>query len=63
MKTIKLNVSLEVGFNGADRHDIIEIDMEDNATDDMEQQLCEQAASDWAFQYIEIGWAKIEEKP
>lgn len=50
----KIDVSLTIGFSGADRSDTLEV--EDDATDED----IEEVVREWAFNFIEFYWKEVK---
>lgn len=53
---MKINVSLSIGFVGAVHED--ELELPDDATEDD----IDEAAKEWAWNYIDIGWHREGEE-
>jgi hypothetical protein len=62
MKTVKINVSLSIGFVGAEHKDVLDVEIPDNATEEQSEQLKEDAAKDWGWGYIDLGWSDYKSK-
>ena len=61
---MKANVTLSIGYPGANRADVIDIDDEDwNAclNDDQREELLNELWNEWAWNYIDGGATIIEE--
>lgn len=60
MKTIKFKVHLDTGFVTAEHRDELEIEVEDDATEEQIQQALDAEARDWAMNKIEYWYEIIE---
>jgi hypothetical protein len=56
---IKIKVNLNIGFTSATRKDVIDVEIDDNATEEEIEEAKEEAAKDWAYNFIDIGWADL----
>lgn len=59
MKIIKINVQLNIGQAGG-RDDILDIEVDDNATPEEIETACDEACEDWANNYIDTGWSFVD---
>lgn len=60
MKTIKVECSLSIGYANAHRKDEIEIEVEDDATEKQIEQQIDSAVTEWANNFIDVGWGIIK---
>lgn len=59
MRIIKINVCLETGTVGSDRREVLDVEVEDNANEKEEEQACEEAANQWGWSIVELGWSRV----
>jgi hypothetical protein len=58
--TVKIKVHLSIGIAGAVHNDVIEIDIPDDATEEVVNQIKDEACEDWANNFIDLGWTDIQ---
>lgn len=55
MATIKIKVFLSIGYPQATKTDVIEVEIPDGVSESVRENLKNEAAEDWAHNYIEVG--------
>lgn len=59
MAIIKLNVKLDTGFANAQHTDVIDVEVDDDATEEETNQALEDATREWAFNFIDYSYERI----
>lgn len=59
MAVQRIKVSLSIGFAGAVHKNIIDVEIPEDATEKEVEEIKEEAAKEWAFNYIDIGWSDL----
>lgn len=59
-----IKVTLTIGFPGATREDIITIEDDDlkDLADEQRTKAINEAVEEWAWNYIELDWEKVDEE-
>ena len=60
MKTIKLEVSVSTCYRGSEVSKILEIEVEDDATEKEIEDLCNEEAIFWLYENINFNYSVIE---
>jgi hypothetical protein len=60
MRTIKIEVSLGIGLGNATHRDILDVEVEEDATEAQIDAQCDAEAVDWANNYIDIGMKRLD---
>lgn len=57
MKKLQVKVHLSIGYANAGHDDILELEVDDDATqEDIDKQV-DEMVNDWANNYIDLGWS------
>jgi hypothetical protein len=59
MKILKIKVLLRIGLTGAERKDIIDVEVPNGASEQDIETLKNNALSDWANNFIETSWDDV----
>ena len=59
MKTIKLEVYVSTNRSGSEVRDTIEVDIEDDYTQEDIEEALEETAKEWMFNNIEWSWVRV----
>ncbi|RPE05527.1 hypothetical protein EGT74_24395 [Chitinophaga lutea] len=62
MKTIQVDVSLSVGIAGANRKGHVYIEVDEDATQEEIEFQAEEAAKDWANNFLDIGYEIVDDQ-
>lgn len=57
---IKLKVSLSIGYANATRTDELELEVDDDATDEEIETQAEELTNDWSGNFIDLGFEVIK---
>lgn len=60
MKTIRIDAYLSIGYANANRNDLLEIEVDDNATLEQIEKEAEQAVNDWSSNFIDLGFEILD---
>lgn len=56
----KINVHLSIGFVGAVHKDTLEVDIDDDATEEEANAVKDEVTQEWANNFLDIAWSDIE---
>lgn len=56
----KIKVHLSIGFGNASHDEVIEVEVDDDATEKDINDAKDQALEDWGANYIDMCWSDIE---
>lgn len=58
MRKITFKVSLGIGFSGAVHEDILEVEVENDASEQDIEQAKEEITTEWSYNYIDCGFGE-----
>lgn len=57
---VKIKVHLSIGYANASHNEVIEVDVDDNATEKEINAAKDQALEEWGTNYIDMTWTDVE---